>query len=226
VFSHLDLSAGLHVLDLGAGTGKQTIPLAEAVGSEGRVLAIDSSAAALDTLARQASSLGLADRVEPLVSDFDDIARHLDGSMFDRISSCYALYYARDADSVFRCVRTALKDNGLFFFCGPSPENNAELKRFHYSLLGRTPESETAASMFMTDTGRQLASQYFGSVRVTTFENVLAFDSAESLYRYWSSYNLYDESLDSDFQLAAARHFERHQVFETRKRVLGIQARP
>jgi ubiquinone/menaquinone biosynthesis C-methylase UbiE len=222
----LDLTAGLHVLDLGAGTGKQTIPLAEAVGKEGRILAADSSAAALQELTREARLLGLADRLDTLVTDFDDFPRRIEASMFDRVSSCYALYYANDPDSVFRCVRTALKGDGLFFFCGPSTENNAELKRFHYSLLGRTPESETAASMFMAHTGRQLASQYFASVHVSTFENVLAFDSAESLYRYWSSYNLYDESMDSEFKLAAARHFQSYQVFETRKRVVGIQARP
>jgi ubiquinone/menaquinone biosynthesis C-methylase UbiE len=217
---------GLHVLDLGAGTGKQAIPMAEAVGKEGRVLAVDASAAALEVLTREARSLGLADRIHTLVTDFDELPRRVEASMFDRVSSCYALYYANDPDAVFRCVRTALKGNGLFFFCGPSTENNAELKSFHYSLLGRVPESETAASMFMSGTARELASLYFASVQVSTFENVLAFDSAESLYRYWSSYNLYDESLDSEFKLAAARHFERHDVFETRKRVIGIQARP
>lgn len=226
MFSHLDLTAGLHVLDLGAGTGKQAIPLAEAVGKEGRILAVDGSAAAIAQLTSEARSLELEDRIATVIADFDDVAASLEGMRFDRVSSCYALYYANDPDLVFRCVRTALKDEGLFFFCGPSTENNAELKRFHYTLLGRTPESETAASMFMAGTGRELASQYFASVQISTFENVLAFDSAESLYRYWSSYNLYEKSIDSEFKLAAARHFERHEVFETRKRVVGIQARP
>lgn len=226
MFSHLDLTTGLHVVDLGAGTGKQAIPMAEAVGKEGRILAVDSSAAALEVLTNQARSLGLADRIDTVVTDFDDIAHHLNGSTFDRVSSCYALYYANDPDSVFQCVRRVLKSDGVFFCCGPSAENNAELKRFHYSLLETSPPSETAASRFMGDIGPKLASQYFASVELSTFENVLAFNSAESLYRYWSSYNLYDERIDSEFKLAAARHFERHEVFETRKRVVGIQARP
>lgn len=38
---HLDLSPGMHVLDAGCGPGRLTIPIAQAVGPQGTVLAVD-----------------------------------------------------------------------------------------------------------------------------------------------------------------------------------------
>ncbi|HEX2081165.1 MAG TPA: methyltransferase domain-containing protein, partial [Longimicrobium sp.] len=47
VFEHADLREGLHLLDLGCGTGKQAIPAAQRVGATGRVTAVDLSTEAL-----------------------------------------------------------------------------------------------------------------------------------------------------------------------------------
>lgn len=76
----------------------------------------------------------------------------------------------------------------------------------------------------MEETGQRLAHEYFTRVEISTFQNSLKFDSAEALYRYWSSYNLYDERLDADFKAATTRHFQTHAVFETVKRVIGVKA--
>ncbi|MGZ8844229.1 MAG: methyltransferase domain-containing protein, partial [Pyrinomonadaceae bacterium] len=180
-FDYLDLRPGLHLLDLGCGNGKQTIPLAELVGKEGRILALDISAAALEQLVNQARSSGLDDRIDTVRAELDDLATHLEGRQFDRVISCYALYYARDPHAVLNTLLQGLKPKGLIFFCGPASDNNAELKRFHYALRGEKPKFETAASRFMTDTGLRLAQQLFSKVRVASFENLLAFDSPESL---------------------------------------------
>lgn len=218
------MKVGHCVLDLGCGTGKQTIPLAQLVGREGRIVAADISQPALDQVLSQAKSLRLDDRIDLLLTELDDIGTHIDGKLFDRVLSCYALYYARDPHEVLSCAHRALKVHGILFFCGPAHGNNAELKRFYCALGGEKPQLETAASVFMSEIGPQLARQLFSSVRVCAFENVLSFDSPESLYRYWSSYNLYNQNVDSKFKRAASKYYEDHQVFETRKRVIGIQA--
>jgi len=41
IIQHLELTQGMKVLDLGCGPGRLTIPMAEAVGEKGEVLAID-----------------------------------------------------------------------------------------------------------------------------------------------------------------------------------------
>jgi ubiquinone/menaquinone biosynthesis C-methylase UbiE len=223
-FDYLELRPGLHILDLGCGNGKQTIPLAELVGKDGRVLALDVSAAALEQLSNHARSSGLADRIDTARAELDDLAKHLEDRRFDRVISCYALYYARDPHAVLNTLRQTLNPKGLIFFCGPAGDNNAELKCFHYALRGEKPKFETAASRFMTDTGPRLAQQLFSEVRTASFENLLAFDSPESLHQYWSSYNLFDPEMDSEFKRAASQYFEGQRIFETTKRVIGIQA--
>jgi ubiquinone/menaquinone biosynthesis C-methylase UbiE len=224
-FSFIDLNEGLDILDLGCGTGKQTIPLAQMVGEQGRILAMDVSQEALDLLLSQLKALRLIDRVQLIRAELDDIAAHVDGRLFDRAISCYALYYARDPRGVLGSVQRALTSNGIFFFCGPANDNNAELKQFHYALLGGTSPFGTKASQFMSDEGLRLAREWFSSIRVHRFENVLTFVSPESLYEYWSSYNLYDDKLNLEFKRAAIEYFQSHEVFETRKCVIGVQAR-
>lgn len=67
----LELCVGLpadpFVLDLGCGSGAQTLDLAELTG--GRVTALDRHAPFVGTLAKQVAARGLADRVTPLVGD-------------------------------------------------------------------------------------------------------------------------------------------------------------
>ena len=60
------------VLDLGCGTGAQTLVLAQ--GSPARILAIDNHPAFIDVLRREVQRLGLDDRVEARVGDMG----HLD----------------------------------------------------------------------------------------------------------------------------------------------------
>lgn len=224
VFDHLELAGGLSILDLGCGTGKQTLPLAQIIGDTGRILAVDISQEALDALSHGSKELGLESRISLLCVGLDDLDRHLHKQRFDRVLSCYSLYYAQYPQAVIEIVHRSLKPAGILFFCGPAKDNNSELKRFHYALRGERPPAETGGSLFMEETGQQLTRELFASVKVFTFQNRLRFDSSDALYGYWSSYNLYDEKLDADFKTAAAKYFQTHSIFETIKRVVGVKA--
>lgn len=223
IFDHMELAKGLSILDLGCGTGKQTLPLAQIIGDSGHVLAVDISQEALDTLSQNAKELRLEERISLLHIEFDELGEHLYEQIFDRIMACYSLYYAKYPRKVFEVIHHVLKPGGVFFFCGPSKDNNLELKQFHYALLRKQPHPATEAAVFMEETGQQLAREFFIKVDVFTFENPLRFDSAEALYNYWSSYNLYDKKLDAEFKATADKYFRHHSVFETIKRVIGVR---
>ena len=223
VLKLLNLSPGQRILDLGCGTGKQTLPMAEAVGGHGRIVAIDASADALAEVKSASQRRGLGERISVRQARFEELSE-LDGP-FDRIVSCYALYYAVDAGPLFALFAAALRESGLLFFCGPSRRNNAELLRFCADVSGEEmPDRPDPIIEFMEHTGVALARSTFDEVEELEFENPLRFDSAEAVLTYWRSYNLYDASLEAAFGAAITRHFEHEPVFETVKRVLAVRA--
>jgi ubiquinone/menaquinone biosynthesis C-methylase UbiE len=59
IVEHLDLEPGLRVLDAGCGPGRVTLPLAEAVGPEGEVVALDLQQEMLDRVRSEADRRGL-----------------------------------------------------------------------------------------------------------------------------------------------------------------------
>jgi ubiquinone/menaquinone biosynthesis C-methylase UbiE len=71
VLTQLAIRKGDVVLDFGCGPGTYTIPLAQVVGSRGRVIALDRSAAQLEELKRRIAGSPFRDRIDIVQSDGD-----------------------------------------------------------------------------------------------------------------------------------------------------------
>ncbi|HEU4657913.1 MAG TPA: class I SAM-dependent methyltransferase [Capillimicrobium sp.] len=212
----LGAEAGDRVLELGAGTGQQTLRLAPQVAS---VLAVDAAPESLAVI----DEAGLPN-VRTLAGRFDDlVGRDCDGG-FDRALSCYALYYAEDQERLIGRIHELLKPGGTLFFCGPSQANNRELRELHFGLKGEPIPGKTPAQRFMEDDAPRWCEARFSSVERFEFTDEMRFDSAEGLIGYWSSYNLYEPELEDRFRAAAKAHFADHDVFVSAKRVVGIRA--
>jgi len=224
IFRNLSLCAGASVLDVGCGTGKQSLLIAKIVGKSGKVHSTDVSKEALDILEKEASNLGLAKRISLSCCRHGDIHSYIKENTYDRVVSSYSLYYAENPEYVIKTLWDAIHPGGILFFCGPSNGNNDELKSFHYSLAGVSVSVDSQASNFMEGAGQRITRQFFNEVDIVNFENPLQFDSAESLYTYWSSYNLYEEKLDNIFRKAATEYFSKSSFFVTTKRVIGVRA--
>jgi len=105
---------GERVLDIACGTGLVTFPLADVVGSAGRVVATDLSQRMVDIVAR-----GAAARGQPWVEAIrTDAAAHpmlADGSI-DLVTCALGLMYVPDTGAVLREVLRVLRPGGRAVF--------------------------------------------------------------------------------------------------------------
>jgi|SRR5579875_154295 SAM-dependent methyltransferase len=224
VINQLEVRQGDSVLNVGCGTVFQTLTLAQAVGYEGHVLAIDRSYTVLQALSQTSQKNGLEQRIRFLYLHLDDLGGHLRREDFDRALGTRALYHVRQPQEVFRAVHQALKPGGIFFFYGPSRKDLAELRLFQAALHDEASPQENRALLFIERIGLPCARDVFPQVEVIPFENPLRFDSAADFYACWRESRLYDETLEQEFQQAAVSHFQSHPVFETSQRLIGVRA--
>jgi ubiquinone/menaquinone biosynthesis C-methylase UbiE len=102
---------GSRVLDLGAGTGDQTLLAAQRVGPGGAVLATDISASMLDLAREMAQAAGLRN-VEARVMDAQRL--DLESGSFDAAIARFSLQFVPDVQRALTEVRRVLKPGGRF----------------------------------------------------------------------------------------------------------------
>ncbi len=113
----LDLEPGARVADLGAGSGYFTFRLAEAVGPEGRVYAVDVDPEALASLRERAREGGHANVVAVDAEAGD--ARLPDGAI-DLVFMCNAYHHLDDRAPYFARLRADLAPGGRLAIVEPS----------------------------------------------------------------------------------------------------------
>jgi ubiquinone/menaquinone biosynthesis C-methylase UbiE len=110
----LDLTGvtlGSRVLDIGAGTGDQTLMAARRVGPQGMVLATDVSATMLALTLEAAREAGLAN-VETRVMDAQEL--ELESGSFDAAVARFSLQFVPDVGRALAEVRRVLTPGGRF----------------------------------------------------------------------------------------------------------------
>jgi ubiquinone/menaquinone biosynthesis C-methylase UbiE len=105
----LAIEPGAHVADLGAGGGYFTFRLADAVGSAGKVYAVDVDKDNLDYIARRAKEQGYAN-IETVLAQYDDPL--LPGSGVDLIFTCNVYHHLKDRSNYFKSSARYLKPHG------------------------------------------------------------------------------------------------------------------
>lgn len=105
------IKSGWRVLDVGAGAGDETIPLARAVGSEGEVVAADIAEPMLEILEERAEAEGF-ENIETIVCDAASLA--VDGPPFDAAVCGFALMIPPEPEKVAARTRDHLKPGAPF----------------------------------------------------------------------------------------------------------------
>lgn len=128
LFQTFDFQSGDDVLDFAAGSGFLTIPIAKAVGREGTVLAVDSSATMLSILEQKAASdanLHVLKTADPLLSEVPD------GS-FDKIVSLGGFHHVMDQACVLQSLYRILRPGGMLGILDFADNSSAQ---DHFDIL-------------------------------------------------------------------------------------------
>ena len=102
----VDLSPHTSAVDVGAGTGRLSILLADRIGS---VVVTDPSAGMVQVARERIEAAGLGDRLRAVQADLT--TDRLDGT-YDVVWSSMALHHVRDLDGLLRSVARLLVDGG------------------------------------------------------------------------------------------------------------------
>jgi SAM-dependent methyltransferase len=133
LLDRLRLAGGESVVEIGCGTGAVTLPLAKAVGENGRVVAVDISEPMLGAARQRVSESGMHN-VALVLGDAQVLA--LEQAAFDIATSRMGVMFFADPVAAFRNIGGALRSGGrLVFACwAPIAENRHWLISYDIAL--------------------------------------------------------------------------------------------
>lgn len=103
-------------IDIGAGMGYFSVPLAELVGPSGHVTAIDIQPQMLTVLAKRAQRSNVSGRITPYLANQESLGTH---SPSDFILAFWVVHEVPDQDKFLRQIHSLLKPDGLFLLVEP-----------------------------------------------------------------------------------------------------------
>jgi len=112
----LDLRPGMHVADIGAGSGLFLELLADRVGSEGRVYAVEIAPRFVEHMRERAAAEGL-DQVETVQNDIRSTGLP-DGSV-DAVFLCDVYHHFEHPQEMLGSIRRTLRPGGLLLVVDP-----------------------------------------------------------------------------------------------------------
>ncbi|MFA8438165.1 class I SAM-dependent methyltransferase [Pueribacillus sp. YX66] len=110
IVEQLNIQAGMTVMDIGCGPGRVTIPLAEAVGSHGKVIAVDIQSKMLERAKKKASAKNLQN-IEFIRMSIDEA--NFKPNEADRIALVNVLGEIPNKQSALHEIYQALKPGGI-----------------------------------------------------------------------------------------------------------------
>jgi ubiquinone/menaquinone biosynthesis C-methylase UbiE len=213
--------AGMRVLDLGCGTGKQSFAVARLVGATGEVLGLDISAEAVRELNERARGAGSA-HVRAMQESLDECLERLKSLRFDRIISAYAIYYARHMVPLISGLRSLLRPDGEVFVCGPGRGTNQEILQLIERVAQQPSQRPPPVEDFLSSQDiRQIAGHYARSETVR-LPNQIRFDSLERLLTWWENHNSFVPAIRDQVARALQAEFAAGRGFRLTKNVLGV----
>ena len=224
LMARLDPGPGYDVLDVGCGTGAQTLPLLKAVGERGSVSSLDISPESVATLRRQA---GTAANLDAVAADMATLQHCINHSFrvkkYDLVHSSYALYYSPRRLEVLSVMRDALKPNGrLAVFTPNRPHGMVDFARQFHPIAAEIDESLAFGPSVLEPFFRA----NFWDVAVHFFHNRVRVDNAEDFMTFYRATTYYVPDAEPGIRERVANTLRKDGHFEYEKNgylILGSQ---
>lgn len=215
LLERLGVRPGEDVLDVGCGSGAQTVPIALRVGPTGSVSALDISA---DSVARVQSKTAGNTRVQAVVADMADLAPTIANvfrvKRYDLAQSTYALYYSKDRAHVLDVMRGALKPGGrCAVFTPNAPHGLVDLA----ARFTRIPAEIGDCMVFGPQVLKPYFDRNFARVDVHHFHNDVTLPSADKLLEFYRQTTYYDPAAEAPMRAHVEAEIRAHGAFRYEK---------
>jgi SAM-dependent methyltransferase len=118
---------GQRILELGPGLGFFTMPLAKAVGTDGKVACVDVQAGMLERLGKRLAKRGLQDRVELRRCGQDDLGLDDVKESFDVATAIHVVHETPSPGNTMRALAASLKKGGQLLLVEPPGHCSREM---------------------------------------------------------------------------------------------------
>ena len=186
----LAVRAGEDILDVGCGSGAQTVPFATVAGPGGSVSSLDISA---DSVALLRTRVPPQTRVQAVAADMGDLAdvitKVFTTKRYTLAHSSYALYYSSKRMHVLDIMRDALMPGGRCAVFTPNrPHGLVELA----ARFGDIPAAVNELLKFGPEVLHPYFEQNFRRVEVHHFHNVVTVPSSDILIEFYRQTTYYE----------------------------------
>ena len=211
----LAVKPGEDILDVGCGSGAQTIPFASLVGPTGSVSSLDISA---DSIALLKNRIPPQARVQAVAADMGDLAEVIANvfttKRYSLVHSSYALYYSSKRMHVLDVMRGALKPGGRCAVFTPNvPHGLVELA----ARFTEVPPAVNESLRFGTEVLQPYFAKNFPRYDVHHFHNVVTVPSADILLEFYRQTTYYDAQAEAKMRAVADEEIERSGSYKYEK---------
>jgi ubiquinone/menaquinone biosynthesis C-methylase UbiE len=203
LLERLDLAPGEDILDVGCGSGAQTIPFSQAVGGSGSVSAVDISAESVELL-KQRLRPGAC--VQAVAADMAILARLIADvfavKRYDLAHSSYALYYSSERLAVLDIMRASLKQCGRCAIFTPNAPHGLVQLAGRFSAI---PKEVHDSLSFGPGVLEPYFQRHFPRVESHRFNNVVTLPKADTLIDFYRQTTYHDAVAEPHIREVADR---------------------
>jgi ubiquinone/menaquinone biosynthesis C-methylase UbiE len=215
LFDRLMVQAGEDILDVGCGSGAQTLLFAKSVGPKGSVSSLDISTASIELLK---SRLPPDAPVQAITADMADLAQAISERFsirsYSLAHSSYALYYSPKRLEVLDVMRQALKPGGRCAVFTPNGQHGLVDFAARFSDI---PDPVFESLRFGPNVLYPYFKKHFRGFEIHHFHNVVRVPSVEILLEFYKQTTYYDVHAEDKLRSAAAEQIRTEGHFDFQK---------